>query len=329
MSLNPVPMDSAEESFARLLEHLTSRSEPRTPVADSGPDVASPTGSVSISKSISTSGLRSATRSLLPLTEVTDGRASGIPDSTPLSYEKALRLHTRRTTTPNTSRDLPELPLPANAPRRDGAARKSATPNIRARNEAQAQPRTKPSAKSSPQAQSRSNSQSKKSSVDRQPFKGSQGPAHAAQPRKGRKLAKLERHDLQWNPIGAIEQSGQAVRQLNQLAPFDQPAQRRSTVSLRLTDNELLQLKDRACESGISVSAYMRSCIVDADQLRAQVKQALAEMRAANARPEPNRFPALLPPESTSSDRGGHWLRLLARSAVFLFSPFFPFRRGA
>lgn len=326
MSRNAVPIDSAEESFARLLEHLTSRPRPQTTTVNSRPDVTSPTGSASISNSTLSS--RSAKRVLLPLTESTGGRLGGMPDSTPISYEKALRLHARRTTTANTSRDLPERPLPSTDARRDGATRKSAAVNTRARNKAQGQPRTKPSAKSSPQAQSRSNSQSKKSSIDRQPFKGSQGPAHAAQPRKGRKPAKLEHNDLQWNPIGAIEQSDQA-RQLDQLAPFDQPVQRRSIVSLRLTDNEFLRLKDRACESGISVSAYMRSCIVDADQLRAQVKQALAEMRALNARPDPNGFPALPPPESSSSDRGGDWLRLLARSAVFLLSPFFPFRRGA
>jgi hypothetical protein len=40
-----------------------------------------------------------------------------------------------------------------------------------------------------------------------------------------------------------------------------------------LTDVELVRLKDRASESGISLSACMRSCILDADQLRAQVKQ--------------------------------------------------------
>jgi len=102
---------------------------------------------------------------------------------------------------------------------------------------------------------------------------------------------------------------------------------RQSIVSLRLTDVELLSLKDRASESGISVSAYMRSCILDADQLRAQVKQALAEMRALSTRPDPSRFPALA--VSNDSAAGVDWLRLLMRSAAFLLSPLFPFRRGA
>jgi hypothetical protein len=360
MSRNDVPMDSAEDSFARLLEHFTTHSRPQTPIADSGPEIASPTGSASSSKSISTSGSRPAMRALLPLTESTAGRASGMLDSTPLSYEKALRLHVRRTATANTPRDLPELPIPADDPRRDRATRKSAAvqagksflrvqsaaqtavaptrlpgvpssttlPSVPSNTQAAAQPRTKPAAKSSFRAQSRSKSQSKRSSADQEPFNDPQGPASTAQTRKRKNPAKVERHDLQWNPIEAFDQSDQAG-QLEKLAPFDQPAQRRSIVSLRLTDNEFLRLKERACESGVSVSAYMRSCIVDADQLRAQVKQALAAMRALNARPDLNRFPALPPPRSTNSDRGGDWLRLLARSAVFLLSPFFPFRRGA
>jgi hypothetical protein len=73
----------------------------------------------------------------------------------------------------------------------------------------------------------------------------------------------------------------------------------------------------------------MRSCILDADQLRAQVKQALAEMRALSTRPEPSRFPALAAPEHHGSSHGGEWFRQLMRSAAFLLSPLFPFRRSA
>jgi hypothetical protein len=58
--------------------------------------------------------------------------------------------------------------------------------------------------------------------------------------------------------------------------------QRQSIVSIRLNAYESEQLRERAAESGISVSAYMRSCVLEAEHLRAQVKQALAEMRAAH-----------------------------------------------
>jgi hypothetical protein len=73
----------------------------------------------------------------------------------------------------------------------------------------------------------------------------------------------------------------------------------------------------------------MRSCIVDADQLRAQVKQALAEMRSLSARPEPSRFPTLATSSNHGSAAGADWFRLLMRSAAFLLSPLFPFRRSA
>lgn len=53
-----------------------------------------------------------------------------------------------------------------------------------------------------------------------------------------------------------------------------------STISVRLSDIEAERLRKRAEESEMSISAYLRSCVLEADQLRAQVKQALAELRA-------------------------------------------------
>jgi hypothetical protein len=96
-----------------------------------------------------------------------------------------------------------------------------------------------------------------------------------------------------------------------------------------MTDMELLQLKDRAAESGISVSAYMRSCILDADQLRSQVKQALAEMRAMGPKTEQNYLPALEPLDHKSPAKAGDWLEVLLRSAAFLLGPFLSLRRNA
>jgi len=103
--------------------------------------------------------------------------------------------------------------------------------------------------------------------------------------------------------------------------------QRRATVSVRLTDVEFLRLKDRASESGISVSAYMRSCILDADQLRSQVKQALAQMRALSASPEPSLHAAL--PLSKERNNGRQWFQLLLRSATFVMGSWFRFGRSA
>ena len=105
--------------------------------------------------------------------------------------------------------------------------------------------------------------------------------------------------------------------------------QRRTILSVRLTGEELEKLKDRADESGISVSAYMRLCVLDADQLRAQVKQVLAEMRALHRESEPNRLPALVGTSQSRESNGATWFHIVLRSAAFLLSPLFPFRRSA
>jgi predicted DNA binding CopG/RHH family protein len=56
---------------------------------------------------------------------------------------------------------------------------------------------------------------------------------------------------------------------------------RASSVTIRLSRAECTQLRQRAAEAGLTVSAYLRSCVLEADALRAQVKEALAEMKAS------------------------------------------------
>jgi hypothetical protein len=113
---------------------------------------------------------------------------------------------------------------------------------------------------------------------------------------------------------------------------------RRAVVSIRLNDSEIERLRQRAAESGISVSAYMRSCVLEAEHLRAQVKQALAEMRASiqpmalPTEPMGATGPALLPSRLavlSSAGGGNSWPRLLWKSATFLLGPWFFFRHRA
>ena len=64
----------------------------------------------------------------------------------------------------------------------------------------------------------------------------------------------------------------------------DQPAalhKKSASITLRMSSAECAQLRKRAAAANLSVSAYMRSCILDAEMLRAQVREALAELRAA------------------------------------------------
>jgi predicted DNA binding CopG/RHH family protein len=55
---------------------------------------------------------------------------------------------------------------------------------------------------------------------------------------------------------------------------------RSANVTIRLSKAECTRLHRRAAEAGLTVSAYVRSCALEADALRAQVKQALAELKA-------------------------------------------------
>jgi hypothetical protein len=54
---------------------------------------------------------------------------------------------------------------------------------------------------------------------------------------------------------------------------------KRASITVRLSDAECAQLRMRANDAGLTVSGYLRSCTFEAETLRAQVKQALAELR--------------------------------------------------
>ena len=59
------------------------------------------------------------------------------------------------------------------------------------------------------------------------------------------------------------------------------PNLRTASVTIRLRGDEAAQLRQRAAEAGLTISAYLRSCVLEADALRAQVKEALAQMKNA------------------------------------------------
>jgi hypothetical protein len=65
---------------------------------------------------------------------------------------------------------------------------------------------------------------------------------------------------------------------------------RTTSVTIRLSHLETARLRRRAAEAGLTVSAYVRSCVLETDALRAQVKEALAEMKTAvESTPAPTR----------------------------------------
>lgn len=108
--------------------------------------------------------------------------------------------------------------------------------------------------------------------------------------------------------------------------------QRHAIVSIRVNDMEFDRLRLRAAESGLSVSAYMRSCVLEAEHLRAQVKQALAEMRSSIyiapqlTSPAPQTASVSVLTRENSANSGGAWTRLLWRSATLVLGPLLAFR---
>lgn len=90
------------------------------------------------------------------------------------------------------------------------------------------------------------------------------------------------RHSLQ----GPCDEEVISITEADQPAD-DDGRMRRQRVTLRLSGSEALQLRARAAESGLTVSAYLRTCILEVESLRAQVKDALARMRAPETHGEP------------------------------------------
>lgn len=71
-------------------------------------------------------------------------------------------------------------------------------------------------------------------------------------------------------------------------APAPPALERKSaSVTVRLCHAEGERLRQRAAESGLTVSEYMRSCVFEVETLRAQVKETLATLRAQQNEPAP------------------------------------------
>src|SRR5258708_17343377 len=83
----------------------------------------------------------------------------------------------------------------------------------------------------------------------------------------------------------ASPQLAAAARPLPE-TPREEPAPRdqtlkRASITIRLSEAESAQLHRRAAETGLTVSAYLRSCTLEEESLRAQVKETLAQLRNA------------------------------------------------
>ena len=95
---------------------------------------------------------------------------------------------------------------------------------------------------------------------------------------------------IEADAAGAIDVTGAAVAadavRVWQPAVATDRDLRTASVTIRLSQAECARLHQRAAEAGLTVSAYLRSCALEAETLRAQVKQALAKMNAGSKPPQ-------------------------------------------
>ena len=81
-----------------------------------------------------------------------------------------------------------------------------------------------------------------------------------------------------------------------------------TSITIRLSRAESAQLRRRAAEAGLTISAYLRSCTFEAESLRALVKDTLAQLRTKPSSPEQAKVK-----DNVSSSARRSWLRWLLR----------------
>ena len=78
-------------------------------------------------------------------------------------------------------------------------------------------------------------------------------------------------------------QSSLAYSSVSTVAKIAEPRRCRANIRLTTAEDEILRM--RAAESGLAISAYIRSCVFEVESLRTQVKQMMAEIRAVAPTP--------------------------------------------
>lgn len=141
---------------------------------------------------------------------------------------------------------------------------------------------------------------------------------NAGDPRASSSVAVPERPAQTASAAAAIAAASRLGNDLEQ-------SRKRASVTLRMSNAECARLQQRAAEAGMTVSAYLRSCAFEVESLRAQVKQTLAELRAAQTAKPPQparRGQAERKTERKTARKTGrrtwreYWLRFFHRPAA-------------
>ncbi len=114
----------------------------------------------------------------------------------------------------------------------------------------------------------------------------------------------------EWNPEAASP-SFAASTESGLSAPSDTLAENRksASITIRLSKPERALLHQRAAAAGLTVSAYLRSCFLDAENLRAQVKETLAQLCSATPALTPKPVSSATQPSRSSLFPRWNWMR--------------------
>jgi predicted DNA binding CopG/RHH family protein len=93
---------------------------------------------------------------------------------------------------------------------------------------------------------------------------------------ESRQWAKAESEDLRASAAPAAAPSPAA-------APYSDRKLKCASITIRLSRGDCAQLHQRAAEAGLTVSAYLRSCALEAESLRSLVKETMAQLRTATS----------------------------------------------
>ncbi len=75
------------------------------------------------------------------------------------------------------------------------------------------------------------------------------------------------------------QRSSSAVPLTHHRTASVEESRKAASITIRLSRAESARLHERAAEAGLTVSAYLRSCTFEVEALRAQVKEALTQLR--------------------------------------------------
>lgn len=96
-------------------------------------------------------------------------------------------------------------------------------------------------------------------------------------------LSTYELSDEEFEPepqVVARPRTAPQPAQRGKVTPFERNL-KKSSITIRMSEEECEQLHQRAAEAGVTVSAYLRSCTFEAEALRSQVREVLSQLTAS------------------------------------------------